>query len=137
MLKYAKLVNEETKLCEVGLGTNIEFYKAIGMVELDVEQSSLDGNWYLIGYAPQKDKTILIKEKKDERTNIINSYMWRIQRYEQQKTLGIETTDSDKIYLALLSYIQYLRDLPGIKNFLKNKILSFEEWLTKNEKELL
>ena len=53
MLKYAKIINEETKLCEVGLGTNAEFYKSIGMIEMDVEQA-YNGSWYVKGYAPEK-----------------------------------------------------------------------------------
>ena len=61
MLKYAKVINEETKQCEVGLGNNSEFYKSIGMTELDVEQS-YDG-WYLKGYAPKKSQELIDKEK--------------------------------------------------------------------------
>ena len=53
MKKYAKVINEETKLCEVGLGTNTDFYKSIGMVEMDVEQA-YNGSWYLKGCAPVK-----------------------------------------------------------------------------------
>lgn len=53
MKKYAKIENEETKQCSVGLGTNSEFYKSIGMQEIDVEEA-YDGNWYLQGYAPEK-----------------------------------------------------------------------------------
>ena len=52
MLKYAKVINEETKLCEVGLGTNDGFYKSIGMAEMDVEQA-YDNQWYVAGYVPQ------------------------------------------------------------------------------------
>lgn len=52
MKKYAKIINEQ-KQCEVGLGTNIEFYKSIGMTEMEVEQA-YDGQWYLQGYAPAK-----------------------------------------------------------------------------------
>lgn len=52
MLKYAKVVNEETKQCEVGIGTNSAFYESIGMTEMDVEQA-YNGNWYVLGYAPQ------------------------------------------------------------------------------------
>ena len=47
MLKYAKIINEETGLCEVGMGTNVEFYQSLGMVMLDVEQSEKDNAWYL------------------------------------------------------------------------------------------
>lgn len=51
MIKYAKILDNETKLCAVGIGTNIEYYKSIDMVEMDVEQA-YDGAWYLAGYAP-------------------------------------------------------------------------------------
>ena len=54
MIKYAKLVNKETGLCEVGLGTNTEFYQSIGMVELDVQQSDIDNAWYLTELCPMK-----------------------------------------------------------------------------------
>ena len=53
MKKYAKIINEETKLCEVGLGTNISYYESIGMTEQEVEQA-YDDDWYLLGYAPIK-----------------------------------------------------------------------------------
>lgn len=53
MLKYAKITNEETKECSVGLGTNAEYYKSIGMEEMYVEQA-YNGAWYIEGYAPQK-----------------------------------------------------------------------------------
>lgn len=52
MIKYAKIVNEETKACQVGTGTNTAFYRIIGMKEMDVEQA-WDGSWYLAGYAPK------------------------------------------------------------------------------------
>lgn len=54
MIKYAKIVNQETGLCEVGLGTNIEFYQLIGMEEMDVKQSDIDNNWYLADKCPMK-----------------------------------------------------------------------------------
>ena len=53
MKKYAKIVNEETKACEVGLGTNSASYQSIGMTEMEVEQA-YDGDWYLAGYSPVK-----------------------------------------------------------------------------------
>lgn len=61
MKKYAKVVNEQTKQCDVGLGTNIEYYKSIGMTEQEVEQC-YDGSYYLKGYAPQKPQPT-IKEQ--------------------------------------------------------------------------
>ena len=53
MFKYAKVINEETKQCEVGIGTNINFYKSIGMIEMEVEQA-YDSLWYVKGYTPEK-----------------------------------------------------------------------------------
>lgn len=53
MIKYAQIINEETKECSVGLGTNIAFYQSIGMTEMDVEQD-YNGQWFIVGYAPKK-----------------------------------------------------------------------------------
>ena len=53
MKKYAKIINEETKECAVGIGTDVQFYESIGMTEMDVEQA-YNGQWYISGYAPAK-----------------------------------------------------------------------------------
>lgn len=53
MKKYAKVINEESKACEVGLGTNSNFYQSIGMTEMEVEEA-YDGNWYVLGFALEK-----------------------------------------------------------------------------------
>lgn len=62
MIKYAKIIDEETKLCEVGVGTNIEFYQSIGMTEMDVEQSYND-QWYIVGYAPEEPEKTYIEKR--------------------------------------------------------------------------
>ena len=53
MKKYAKVINEEIKACEVGLGTDFKFYQSNGMEEMDVELA-YNGSWYLTGYTPKK-----------------------------------------------------------------------------------
>ena len=58
MKKYATIINQETKECNVGIGTNIEFYKSLGMKLMDVEEA-YNGNWYLEGYAPVKPQPTL------------------------------------------------------------------------------
>lgn len=63
MKKYAKVINEETKLCEVGLGTNAKFYQSIGMTEQEVEQA-YDGSWYVLGYAPKKPEPTKEEQQK-------------------------------------------------------------------------
>lgn len=70
MLLYAKVVNEETKLCDVGLGTNTDYYKSLGMTEQEVEQA-YNGQWYLVGYVPSKpaptiEEQLIEKEKEYE-----------------------------------------------------------------------
>ena len=65
MIKYAKLINQETGLCEVGLGTNEQFYQSIGMAELDVQQSDIDGNWYLASMCPMKTDEQKEQEEKE------------------------------------------------------------------------
>ena len=51
MQKYAKVINAKNKMCQVGIGTNTEFYVSLGMELTEVEQGP-DGNWYLAGHAP-------------------------------------------------------------------------------------
>ena len=50
---YAKIINEQTKQCDVGIGTNIAFYQKLGMEEMEVEQA-YNGAWYVAGYAPEE-----------------------------------------------------------------------------------
>lgn len=63
MIKYAKIINDNG-LCEVGLGTNEEFYKSIGMVEMDVEISDVNGEWYTTEKCPHKSEEQKKKERK-------------------------------------------------------------------------
>ena len=65
MIKYAKVINEETGLCEVGIGTNAEFYQSIGMTELDVQQSDIDNSWYLVEKCPMKTDEQKAKEERE------------------------------------------------------------------------
>lgn len=53
MLMFAKIIDEKTKRCEVGPGTNAKFYKSIGFSQMEVEQA-YDGCWYLAEYCPEK-----------------------------------------------------------------------------------
>ena len=59
MQKYAKIVNEETGACIVGLGESesaAEYYESQGMELMDVEQAA-SGGWYLAGMAPRPETT--------------------------------------------------------------------------------
>ncbi len=53
MKTYAKIIDDKTKKCDIGLGTDIDFYVSIGMTIQDVEQA-YNGDWYLTGFAPER-----------------------------------------------------------------------------------
>lgn len=64
MIKYAKIINQEIGLCEIGDGDVITFYQSIGMEELDVRQSDIDNQWYLTELCPMKsDEQKELEEK--------------------------------------------------------------------------
>ena len=65
MLKYAKIANKQTGLVDVGSGTDIDFYKSIGMTQLDVQQSDIDGYWYLVEKCPMKSEEQKAQEEKE------------------------------------------------------------------------
>lgn len=54
MKKLVKNINEQTKQCnEVAFGIDTVWYLSQGYTEQDVDLS-YNGNWYLLGYAPEK-----------------------------------------------------------------------------------
>lgn len=75
-MKYAKIINDITKQCDVGIGTDSTFYESIGMELYKVEQG-YDGNWYLEGFAPVKPAELIleesIKEAKYIRSNTVSN----------------------------------------------------------------
>lgn len=98
MIKYAKIINEETKECEVGIGTNVKFYKSIGMIEMDVEQT-YNGSWYIVGYAPvESDPTEEEQKKKrafayQQEVDPITSHIQRLRDEEQTEEIIAKITE--------------------------------------------
>ena len=68
-------MNEETRECSVGLGTDEEYYKSIGMTKIDVEQA-YNGSWYVKGYAPEKPEETL-QEKLNRLENEYQMSRWQ------------------------------------------------------------
>lgn len=82
MHKYVKF-NKETGLCtEVGTGTNTEFYKSIGMVEKDVGQSEIDGQWYLTDKCPHYSDDEKLNNAKTAKLNELNTIASRYDSYK-------------------------------------------------------
>ena len=116
MKKYAKILDNESKVCSVGIGTDTEFYRSIGMTEQEVEQA-WNGAWYIKGYAPEKPTEQKETEARAERDQRIDAIRWRIERYQTQAAAGLETTDTAEHYKAILLYVQALRDIPEQEGF--------------------
>jgi hypothetical protein len=126
MKKYAKIVNEETKFCEVGVGTNIEFYQSIGMTEQEVEQA-YNGAWYLKGYAPQKPQEVKEQEVRAVREQYFTEYVdW----YQSKPLLWEEKSEEDKKDIA--DYRNYLKDYTKQEEWWEQNPLNFEEWKNAN-----
>ena len=80
VMKFAKVENEETKACSVGVGPDDKFYKSIGMELMDVEQA-WNGSWYIAGYCPEKPKENILREELAEQQDILSSTDWYAIRY--------------------------------------------------------
>ena len=65
--------------------------------------------------------------KRSERDAMIEKYEWRLSRYERQKAINIETTDSEEVYLKLCQYIQNLRDITKKDKWWRLELKEFTE----------
>lgn len=102
MKLYGTIIDNETGLCSVGTGTNTEFYKSIGMVELDVQQSDIDNRYYLIDKCPMKSDEQKFKEEQDKINHLI---MTALDFVNYIKKAGV----SDEVIL------QYLQANPSVQ----------------------
>lgn len=59
----------------------------------------------------------------------------KVERYEKQKAIGLDTTESEDIYRSYLLYLQYLRDVPQSVNFPNIEVLNFDKWKDTNSSE--
>lgn len=60
------------------------------------------------------DKAAAVRAEREAK---IFQIMWRVERYNQQKTLGVPTEDTENEYLKLLAYIELLRRVPSQPGF--------------------
>ena len=66
---------------------------------------------------------------KEVRNSYITDISNRLDRYRNQKEAGLETSDSEEIYVKLLQYLQYLRNYPeSSEDWYKQNPKTFEEW---------
>lgn len=123
---YCKIVNEETRELQVYFGDDPKFAEEYGFnLNLEVEQSFVSGRWFEKGCVPDEEKAADIRYQRDQ---IIQSLSWRVERYNEQKQLGEDTTDTAKDYNSIIKYRQYLRDITKDDSFPNVEIKSFEEF---------
>ena len=122
MKKYAKIINKETKECEVGLYTNDNFYRSLGMIEMDVEQA-YDGHWYIEGYLPEKPKPT------KEQILAIRDHYFEIyvDWYQSKPLLWEEMTAKEKQLIS--DYRIYLRDYDDRQLWWEQEPMTYDEWI--------
>ena len=118
MLKYAKIINKETKTCAIGdENGDINFYKSIGMTELEVEES-YNGNWYLKGYAPQKPVEEELEELKQQKKEQLKE-----SRDDYLKLKNYNLSENDKFNMMNLLNGYTEEDRNKYIEFLKNDLI--------------
>jgi len=87
------------------------------------------GEYYTVAKNPEPTE----EEQKEKIKNLCSAYIngisWRIERYNTQKELGIETSDTAETYLKILEYMQYLRDYNNSGEWWLEEPKTFEDWL--------
>ena len=76
-------------------------------------------------YVPTEDE--LKAQVRTVRDKYMQTTQNRIDRYRNQKELGIETTDTEEVFKRLLEYTQYLRDYPNGENWWVKNPMVFDE----------
>lgn len=128
MIKYAKVINNNTKECSVGIGTNTEFYESIGFTKQDVEVA-YDGRYYLQGFAPSEPVEELKQKKLEELDNNCKNYIYSkydvetqlnmsngLYTAEEQETMKIFITEQRDKCHALIEEINKAETSEAINN---------------------
>lgn len=98
--RYAKF--EENGSLSVGIGTDTEFYKSIGMTEMEVEQG-WDGRWYKAGKVPEKPQADINKERILELKDLLSASDYKCLKY-------VDGALTDEEYAEIKALRQAWRD---------------------------
>ena len=103
-----------------------------GETEVKTVNNPTTKRFFVIGdepkpYVPTEDE--LKAQVRAVRDNYMQTTQNRIDRYRNQKELGIETTDTEEVFKQLLEYTQYLRDYPSGENWWVKNPMVFDEWV--------
>ena len=109
----------------------LEFDEVIEDFKHTVDDYALYDDEYLLN----TDEKVIEQqniEKSNQVKSIRNQYLSdtlaRCDRYEKQKAIGLDTTESEDTYRNYLLYLQYLRDVPQSADFPNIEVLTFDKW---------
>lgn len=111
MKKYAKIINEETKQCEVCFDENLAYCEFIGMTEIEVEQA-YNGFWYVKGYAPEKSA----KETAQEKIEELKDELAKSDYIDNKFIEAIVKNDSELLEALKVKYKDKLEERQAIRN---------------------
>ena len=80
-MTYAKIIDEKTKRCLVGLGDDAAYYESEGYIQAEVELG-YDG-WYIAGYVPDKPQSVIDAERIDELQKYLDETDWYVVRFAE------------------------------------------------------
>lgn len=123
MIKYAKVLNEETGRCNVGSGNDTAYYINMGMKEMDVDLSDVDSNWYLSEKCPHKSDEQKLEEAKQAKYEeaLIKAYDYQQNGTVEHKNCIFEMSDSNR------------KNLSDTEEALKLQGLEETTWLDKDD----
>ena len=105
----------------------------------DVTLVQVDGE-----FLPDTDEKVIEQQNIDKsnqvksiRNQYLSDTLSRCDRYEKQKAIGLDTTESEDTYRNYLLYLQYLRDIPQSEDFPDVEVLTFDEWIETNSSNIV
>lgn len=109
---WAKVIDDEKKLCEVGLGDDSNYYKSIGYQKMEVAEGA-DGKWYVKGYEPGN----AIPSAKQKRINELKKLLAQWDYIGTKIATGCATIEDYKDVIEMCeAYRQEIRILSGGDN---------------------
>ena len=91
-----------------------------------------DGEYYKVVKIPEPTEEEVKENVRTICSQYINNISWRVERYNTQKELGIETSDTTETYLKILEYMQYLREYDNSGEWWLEEPKTFADWQNNN-----
>ena len=94
MLKYCKIINNNTKQVIVALGSDENYYIARGFTKQEVEKAT-NGEWYLSGYAPLEPQETKEEQKIRLKQELENKF-YSVYPLYKQCNIAIYGTEEER-----------------------------------------